>query len=354
MVAKMAGATFTVLQTEQCLECAPNHSNAEAKMAAAAAQIRAANRDATVLLYFPVDQARPWTALGAWFDAHPELLLRNLSGGVFHPGTSPMAVPDYGQPAAVAQWANGVAEAVKAGDFDGVFIDGYRTAWADGYSYKVPIVGRLDNVTEAKAWVSGIWNRTGPALRAALPNGAIMIPNCEAQELCEDGHGHSQIPGYNSVMMEYFGTSAGYIDNVANVAAADTFAEINAYVKMYAGNLFVLPNLVAFLAGAGNRTVFGAIGPYWNCYETAPLLPEFTRQIGPPQEPAVTKLVGNASHGYQTWRRRFGNGTSILMNISYPYDTVYHSTSCCIWWSSGEVSTCPNSICPPEASHIIY
>jgi hypothetical protein len=62
-----------------------------------------------------------------------------------------------------------------------MLISGYRTAWANGWNPKVPLVGKLDNETEAKLWVSGIWNGTGPALRAALAPNAIMIPNCEAK-----------------------------------------------------------------------------------------------------------------------------------------------------------------------------
>ena len=54
MVAHMAHARFTVLQTEQCVDCAPNHTGAEAKMTAALAQIRAVNPQAAVLFYFPV------------------------------------------------------------------------------------------------------------------------------------------------------------------------------------------------------------------------------------------------------------------------------------------------------------
>lgn len=70
-----------------------------------------------------VDQARPHTDLGAWFDAHPELLLHKLNGKLFTPAG--MGIPDWGQPAAVEAWANGIAASVKKGGFDGVFIDGY-------------------------------------------------------------------------------------------------------------------------------------------------------------------------------------------------------------------------------------
>lgn len=99
--------------------------------------------------------------------------------------------------------------------------------------------------------------------------------------------------------------------------------------------------------GAGNKTVFGAIGPGpWRCDVTAPVLPEFTRYLGPPVAPAVSELVGNMTGGYQTWHRKFGNGTVAMLNITYPYDTVYHSSFCCIWWASGELSTCPNTVCP--------
>ena len=135
----------------------------------------------------------------------------------------------------------------------------YRDAFKSGEAdSKTPVVRNLGNETMATAWVRGIWNATGPA----LPPTATMIPNCEAGELCEDGSGRSEIPGYNSVMMEYFGASADYVDNVARVAAANTLSEVNAYIKVYAGNNFLLPNLVAFLAGAGNGTTFGAIGRY--------------------------------------------------------------------------------------------
>ena len=78
MLSVIGNASFTVVEKWQCLYCQPNSTGAEAKMIAAADQIRARNPDAPVFLYWQVCASglEPSTAAANWGSDRP---LRNTT-----------------------------------------------------------------------------------------------------------------------------------------------------------------------------------------------------------------------------------------------------------------------------------
>lgn len=82
-------------------------------------------------------------------------------------------------------------------------------------------------------------------------------------------------------------------------------------------------------------------------------MPELARPLGPPLGLGTARNAtfvppGASSRPTQvtSWRRSFGKGTRVELNISQvaKFD-LHHDVWCCIWWSDGTTSTCPNSKC---------
>lgn len=122
----MAAASWTVIEKFQCVECAPVGRGGEAKVLAAAAQIRAVNPSAAIFFYFAVDYTRNWYTLGDYFDAHPELEVHNADGtlATVRSEGSTWHVFDFSAPAALSAWVADVAATVAKGNLQGIFIDG--------------------------------------------------------------------------------------------------------------------------------------------------------------------------------------------------------------------------------------
>lgn len=130
----MAGLPFVVIEKTQGLASVPANAEAEAKIAAAARQLKVANASAHVLAYYQTDKVRTWYDSAVWFDTHPQYELRNTSGNLVQfPGANPnipVRVFDYSEPAAQAHWAAALANATTGGwgglpgDISGFFIDG--------------------------------------------------------------------------------------------------------------------------------------------------------------------------------------------------------------------------------------
>ena len=126
IIAMMATSSFTVIEKYMCLQCAPVAHGGEAKVLAAAAQIRAVNPSAAIFFYFAVDYTRNWYTLGDYFDAHPELEVHNADGtlATVRSEGSTWHVFDFSAPAALSAWVADVAATVAKGNLQGIFIDG--------------------------------------------------------------------------------------------------------------------------------------------------------------------------------------------------------------------------------------
>jgi hypothetical protein len=210
-----------------CLHCAPAETGGEEKVLAAAAAVRAVNPDAAIIFYFAVDYTRRWYDLGVYFDAHPDLEVHNADGSLAEvhqhdDGTNTWHVFDFGKPAAVAKWVADIAQVVKKGNLQGVFIDGYRGG-GDAAGSAAWIKGLIPdtNGTEAAAWVAGAWNSTGVELAKAIPN-TIRLPNGNSPTVDHPP------PGYNAISIEFFGT--GNIADLIALGKTKVFVEVHSYI----------------------------------------------------------------------------------------------------------------------------
>lgn len=322
IVSLMASSSFTVLEKYMCLFCAPNRTGAEGKVLAAAAQIRAVNPKAPVFFYFAVDYARRWYDLGTWFDEHPHLEVHNADGSLAtvqndDDGNNSWHVFDFAKGEALAKWAGDVANVVRKGDLDGIFIDGYRgvgdRSWPDR------LLPLADNATRS-SWLHHAWNLTGPTLAAALPPGTIMLPNGDGRTL------YGPPPGYNAVSIEFF--TPKQIPLLMSLAATKTFVEVHAYI----GDDVALFNttLAAFLVAHGENSYFGA-GNTWDTCESW-LVPyqiaEYQKPLGAPKHDA--KVVNGTKA--TTYSRAFGSGTHVVLEVPF---SAKGSLASCVWWGDG-------------------
>jgi hypothetical protein len=305
----MASSSWTVIEKFQCVACAPAGHGGEAKVLAAAAQIRARNPAAAIFFYFSAVIARTWYTLGDWFDAHPELEVHNANGSLATVSleNNSWHVWGFGHPAAVSAWVDDVAETVAKGNLQGVFIDGFHAA--DVWAQEV-IPGA--NASEQAAWVRGAFNETGAGLARALPASAVRISNA---------HDGVRPPFFDAVSIEFFTPTNASIAQLE--ALAGTFAEVHSYVGSNA-TLFAL-HLSAFLLGAQERHYFGG-GDTWDTCESwvvASQQADYRRPLGAPLAPA-------ARAGSRI-TRAFASGTSAQLVV----DERGSGVAACVRWADG-------------------
>jgi hypothetical protein len=319
-VAAMASASFAVIEKYQALNAPPVAQGAEQKVIAAAQAVRAANPNATLVFYFAVDYVRTWYALGAFFEAHPELEVHNADGSLAtvtsdDHGDNTWHVFDFAQPLAQSAWALRVADVVYTRDangarlFDGVFIDGYRNAggWAGGLIPKA-------TPAEQAAWLAGV-NATGALLADVLGPDVFRIMN--------PGEEIGSFVGYNAVSIEFFAPDAASIQKVSALGAAGTFAEVHAYIG---GNLALFnTTLAAYLVAVGENSYWGA-GAQWDACDDW-LIPhfEYALPLGAPDGPATVNGTAYA--------RSFGGGA-----VKVALDVGGKAPTSCIRWAGGEVT----------------
>ena len=308
----MAAASWTVIEKFQCVECAPVGRGGEAKVLAAAAQIRARNPNSAIFFYFSAVLARRWYALGEYFDAHPALEVHNADGSLAN--STPISenstwhIFGHNEPTATRAWVDDVAQTVAKGDLQGVFIDGYRdpSTWA---SQRIP----LANASTQAAWVDAAWNETGPGLAAALPAAAIRISNGASESP----------PGFNALSIEFFTPTNVSIAQLE--ALRGTFVEVHAYAGANS-TLFAL-SLTAFLLGAQEGHYFGA-GDTWDTCDSwmvAPQLADYARPLGAAVTagPRVT--------------RAFATGTTAALVV----DARGKGVAACVRWADGAMTGTP-------------
>jgi hypothetical protein len=141
-------------------------------------------------MYFQNDWARTWYDSGAWFDAHPELELRDKDGqfvSVVEYNHSFRAY-DFGNPTAQEAWVNASMVLVAQGACDGVFVDGYR-----GPIWRFELLKdcAIEKQTE---WINGM-NRATDLLAARLGPNRLLVNNPYS----------AARPSANGVMIEFFG-----------------------------------------------------------------------------------------------------------------------------------------------------
>ena len=299
-VSAMAASSFTVLEKYQSLLQPPVRAGGEVKVIEAALSIRAAAPNATLIFYYAVDYARDWYDLGRWFDQHSYLEVHNADGRRANHSDDDGGAPnlwgifDWAIPEARDAWIDRIASVVSTSDqrgenlFDGVFIDGYRSAssWAPGL---------IPNATQAEqaAWLAGA-KLLGPALASALGNETIRFIN--------PGQTFDQFPGYSGNSIEFFTPSDADIVFLQSIVGVFPTIEVHAYI----GADLALFNLTmaAYLIGVGPGAYFGAGAQWSSCDDW--LIPhfEFAEALGAPDGPGV-KASG-------VWTRSFASGATTV------------------------------------------
>ena len=447
VLALQANASFTVIQCQQGMwvnasggvdkalcaderredECAA--TGAEAKMAAAAARIRAQNAAAHVILYHtytnaPVaraaqallllllllccsrcpllilparcrcDVVRVETDFGrGLIEKSPNLLLKRVDA---KSGSVTAYRYDWSQDAMVTAWANGVAAAVKLGKFDGVFIDGYD-GWHDCWTIAnssssspaehrsgcpgllpknaVPATAGRGKINASK-FMHNMLFKSGVALKAALPAGSLLIPNCEGGYGCRrngTGGQTSRLPGYNGIMEEFFGlygqlpnqtdgqNGKGPFDDESIASLAKLDGEMVGQINWTdeKDKNTAIQALAGFLIGAQRNQYFGVIGWHWNCAEipAATLAPLYKKPLGAPLARAAlvqTPIVGIKGGVELVYTRQFAHGVKVMLNVSHGTGPRTHPQSwvrCCITWGDGTNSSCAPGDCMGVAPH---
>lgn len=353
MLELMAGAGFTTIGIQQGQNTAPNQTHAEEKVIAVTKAIRKKNPEAVILFYYTCDNIRSYSSTGEWFMQHPDLLLKLPGGNILY---------DWTQDVVIDRWASSISETVKQGNFDGVFIDGYQSACQPPVKNwnRCPLTRGVLRYNGTKVdvgkYVEAMWNKSGLALKSALPKGAIMIPNCEGGKACQDGNGSSRIPGYNGVMEEFFQSGQGQgpnhtlnkddetIQSLPLLARKHTLADITRTDEHDKDTS--IQGLAAFLVGAGNNQFYAAIGWYWQCNEIPikTLAPLYKKPLGSPKGDA--KVVTSHPQPNITtyiYERSFDKGTRVRFNQTLGVKGIL--PGCCIWWGDGTTSQCRPGDC---------
>jgi hypothetical protein len=194
-----------VLDSDQGINSSPVNNNAEAKIAAAARQIKSYARQKNrsppnVYMYSQIDYARTLYSSGRWFENNPKFLLHNNDGTL---ATEPQGhVYDHQQKRTQEEWASTIARPVLESDgaLNGVFIDGYRAS-PSGYGF----LGNVSNET-AQHWIDGVRNSSA-LLRSLLPVQSFNIFN---------NPGVWKSKGADALMIETFFPDDGGIQQLIN------------------------------------------------------------------------------------------------------------------------------------------
>jgi len=251
----MANSAFTVIEKYQGLKSPPLYTGGEIKVIEAARAVRSINPNATMIFYFAVDYTRTWYDLGRWFDEHPYLQVHDADGWrANHTENSDnWGIFDWSQEEARSAWVDKLASVVSSSDdngnniFDGVFIDGYRSAesWAPGLIPKA-------TQEEQTAWLAGA-KLLGPALSDALGNDTIRFIN--------PGQVFNEFPGYSANSIEFFGPDDNDIQFLQSLIGTFPTIEVHSYIGPDIANFNL--TFAAYLIGVGPGAYFGA-GAEWD------------------------------------------------------------------------------------------
>lgn len=276
---------------------------AEARILAAAAQLKAIQPQLPIVAYFNSVLDWPYYALHAAMTAHPEWALQNSSGlpvllhgdSSFPQPPEGMKVFDFGAPAVRDWFAGAASTALPPSLIDGCFQD---RAGEEGFP-GVPAAAASRYAAGHDAVLQGIQARLG-ASRFLIQNDYL-----------------STATGARAMMLEFFDATE------ASILQLMQAAQLGFLVQAHAGNSAdgsdghcadVTNALAAFLIGAAEGCFF-ACSRDWQIDPAFPEAPsdwmtwhaQYSRPLGPPHGPAV-KASG-------VWRRSFG------ANVTVAFDT---------------------------------
>eukprot|EP01051_Picozoa_sp_SAG22_P004991 SAG22_NODE_284_length_13033_cov_21.541828_9_plen_349_part_00 len=179
-VLAFAARPFAVFEKDMSQFAAPPNRTEEAKIAHAAAQVRAASLrlrprgPATqVYMYSTVGSLLPQYEMSRWFAARPQLLLRDDAGRIVTtnyggaaggrlplPGLKGGDCPwvDFSQPAAAAGWVNGLFQWVANKSVGGIALDGnpFDDEWVVSVGGSPGILANVSDPSKRQAFLRGL------------------------------------------------------------------------------------------------------------------------------------------------------------------------------------------------------
>lgn len=341
---------FVVFEKFQGKTMAPVNHSAEAKIAAAARQIKKVNAQAEVYIYTAVDFVRSYYDGWAWFDDHPTAELHDKNGRLIAAPASVVSewpgahVFDFAQKEAQARWNAVVLKAIASGDLDGTYVDGIKSDMEFTRSLLSPASSQ-----KRHAWLAG-FNATMHALRVAVGSSKVLLQNSHSDwpraldvrlQLGVDGKLDSTLsfqpgPTLLSDMQLVAATSprigAIYQSFAARGAVDDQMARYNTSLAAFLISMGPYSYWsYTPLLGAINRTTRRTMADgSWSCANWATPTghePDYLRPLGPPTGPALQCQEGKCA-------RRFESGTCAFLDTT-PTGVKHSSHASCIWWADG-------------------
>jgi hypothetical protein len=341
---------FVVFEKFQGKTMAPVNQSAEAKIAAAARQIKTVNTQAEVYMYTAVDFVRGYYDGWAWFDRHPTAELHDKDGRLVAASASVVSewpgahVFDFSQTEAQARWNSVVLEAIASGDLDGTYVDGIKSDVEFTRSLLSPASNQ-----KRRAWLAGL-NATMHALRVAVGSSKVLLQNSHSDwpraldvrlQLGVGGKLDSTLsfqpgPTLLSDMQLVAATSprigAIYQSFAARGAVDDQMARYNTSLAAFLISMGPYSYWsYTPLLGAINRTTRRTMADgSWSCANWATPTghePDYLRPLGPPAVPAMQCQQGKCA-------RRFESGTCAFLDTT-PTGSKHARHTSCIWWADG-------------------
>jgi hypothetical protein len=330
---------------------APAFQQSEEKVIASAKQMLAVNPQQQQFYTIQNDFTRAIYDSGAWFNAHPECLLRDANGSLVN-HTSPKqkypictAGPDkdtchtYGFQTKCGQdaWVKFAVDTVTKGNLSGVFIDGFQGCSPEGGCGRV-----LATCTDAqsKSWLAGLGDALWELHRQFLALGnKTIICNGTGEMFACDGQKKCYCDAANK---ERFYPNEHDLEQVVGAAADDNgsvgqpFWGIIHVPHIDDGRVNFNKSLAGFLATAGGLgTPFGyGVGFEYDCEEGGWLrdFAELDKKLGEPSgPPKISNKVKVNRSTAAVFSRSYSSGVKVYFNATLsPRDS-----SSCVQWSDG-------------------
>lgn len=350
--AALAKTSIMIHGMEVGANIAPVWQNSEMKTGLAAKQLRKINPSQLQLYTVQIDYARSVYASGAWFNNHPECILKDADGqpvlnnassaatarghcdhNVTVPGKhypfGACVVYGFDTECGASQWVKSITDACEQYDLDGVFIDGFQGYSPSGFGR---VLGKCSTSTQ-EAWLAGL-NASLWALHANFTTGRnakrkkkIICNQTGGTFNCDKTTGECYCTASNDE--RWGGGSDGVLALQTYDAAYPSKGVIVHVPHVMVNNAIYNSSLASFLLGAGSNDAYG-IGFGYECASGGWLKAEDDPNLNKP----LGRPVGPAINSSNIWRRQFASGVKVFMNAT-PVISVGARVNTCIVWADG-------------------
>jgi hypothetical protein len=332
-------------------EQAPAFLQSEEKVIASAQQMLAVNPAQQQFYTIQNDFTRAIYDSGAWFNSHPECLLRDKDGELVNhtatnqkypictagPNKTDCHVYGFQTQCGRDAWVKFAVDTVTKGKLSGVFIDGFQGCAPEGGCGRTLVTCSAE---QSKSWLAGLgdalWelHRQLKALggnKTIICNGTGQMYACGGKKpcYCDAANKERFYPNANDLEQV---VAAAAEDNMHGSSAASFWGIIHV-PHIDDGDVNFNKSLAGFLATAGAPAVaFGyGVGFEYDCDEGGWLVdhPELSQPLGPPAGPPIVTHA-NHSRGNQhaVFTRGYTSGVRVYYNATaHPS----HSASCVRW-----------------------